>query len=93
MTKRGLREVFGQIVRPGQLIHADKHGFLALPEEDEERLLEAAVFMDRNECNTVIDAARSAAGKSVDDICAAIDAAGAAFAAAAGEKFGRRGEW
>src|SRR5262249_3807949 len=42
-------QVFGQTVRPGQLIHADKHGFLAIPTEDEPKLLEAARFMDANE--------------------------------------------
>ena len=39
-------EVFGTTVQPGQLIHADKHGFLVVPEEDEARLLEATEFMD-----------------------------------------------
>ena len=24
-------EVFGQRVEPGQLVHADKHGFIAIP--------------------------------------------------------------
>ena len=43
-------------LQPGQLIHADKHGFLVVPEEDEAGLLEAARFMDANECNTVIAA-------------------------------------
>lgn len=55
-------EVFGQTVRPGQLIHADKHGSLAVTGEEEPLLLEAAKFMDSNECHTVIPAARSAAG-------------------------------
>jgi regulator of RNase E activity RraA len=54
--------VFGREIRPGQLIHADKHGFLAVPPEDEGRLLEAAAFMDSNECHTVIAAARGAQG-------------------------------
>jgi regulator of RNase E activity RraA len=44
-------EVFGRKVKPGQLIHADKHGFLVIPHEDAPRLLEAARFMDVNECN------------------------------------------
>ena len=39
--------VFGVTVRPGQLIHADQHGFLVIPEEDEEKLEEATSFMDR----------------------------------------------
>jgi len=86
-------EVFGQKIRPGQLIHADKHGFLAIPKEDEARLLEAACFMDTNECRTVIPAARSSAGKSFEQILAAIDEADVAFSRATLEKFGKRGEW
>ena len=39
--------VFGVTVRPGQLIHADQHGFLVIPEEDEAKLEEATSFMDR----------------------------------------------
>ncbi|HKN53326.1 MAG TPA: RraA family protein, partial [Amycolatopsis sp.] len=42
-------EVFGRRIDPGQLIHADKHGFLAIPKEDEAHLLDAARFMDNNE--------------------------------------------
>ncbi|MFW5858261.1 MAG: RraA family protein [Planctomycetota bacterium] len=86
-------EVFGRRVEPGRLIHADKHGFLVVPPEDEDGLLEAARFMDANECRTVIDAARSGAGQPADALLAAIDEAGARFAAAARERFGREGEW
>ncbi len=86
-------EVFGRCVQPGQLIHADKHGFLAVPPEDEERLLEAARFMDANECQTLIPAARDVSGKSSEEIRAAIDEAALRFGAAAREKFGRKGEW
>lgn len=86
-------EVFGRTVQPGQLIHADKHGFMAVPQEDEARLLDAARFMDANECNTVIPAARGAAGKSFADLIDSLGAAGAAFGQAAKEKFGRKGEW
>jgi regulator of RNase E activity RraA len=85
-------EVFGRTVQPGQLLHADRHGFLAIPPEDEERLLQAARFMDANECRTVIAAARAAAGKPLDQVMAELDAAGAAFGAAARGQFGRRGE-
>ena len=53
-------QVFGRKVRPGQLIHADKHGFLVIPDEDQRRLLDAATFMDDNECDTLISAARGA---------------------------------
>ena len=86
-------EVFGQKIQPGQLIHADKHGFLAMPKEDEARLLEASRFMDTNECNTVIPAACGAAGKPVDQVLAEMDAAGAAFREAAAKQFSRKGEW
>lgn len=84
---------FGCPIQPGALIHADKHGFQVIPEEDQARIYEAATFMDANECNTVIDAARSAAGKPMDEVLAAMGAAGAAFGKAAKEKFGRKGEW
>lgn len=86
-------EVFGRRVEPGQLIHADKHGFLAIPNEDIPKLLEAARFMDSNECNTVIAAARSCAGLSTDDTLRKLDAAAAAFGKATLDHFGRAGEW
>lgn len=86
-------EVFGTKILPGQLIHADKHGFLAIPAEDEERLLDAARFMDSNECNTVIPAARDSFGKSPEEIIAAMAEAGRKFGEAAKEKFRRQGEW
>lgn len=86
-------EVFGRRIQPGQLIHADKHGFMAVPLEDEARLLEATAFMDANECNTVIPAARSAAGKTADQIIEDLSKAGAEFGAAAKKKFGQQGEW
>lgn len=85
-------EVFGCAVRPGQLIHADRHGFLAIPAADEARLLEAVAFMDANECRTVIAAARSSAGLSVDEVLRRLGEARAQFARAAREKFSRPGE-
>jgi 4-hydroxy-4-methyl-2-oxoglutarate aldolase len=86
-------EVFGRKIKPGQLIHADKHGFLIIPEQDEKNLLEASVFMDTNECNTVIAAARSASGKSTKQILQELNEASAQFGKAAKEKFGNLGEW
>ncbi len=86
-------EVFGTKISPGQLIHADKHGFLAIPEEDYPRLVEAVAFMDANECNTIIPAAREASGKSTSEILSAINTAGAQFNQAAQAKFNRHGEW
>ncbi len=86
-------EVFGRKVSPGDLIHADKHGFLVIAPEDQAALLEAARFMDSNECNTIIPAARDTAGKSTQEILASINAAAAQFGKNAREKFCRDGEW
>ncbi len=85
-------QVFGRDITPGQLIHADKHGFLAVPAQDEARLLEAAAFMDANECNTVIAAARQGAMDS-RQLLELMAEAGQAFGAAAKQKFGSGGEW
>ena len=85
--------VFGREVLPGQFVHADKHGFLAIPPEDEAGLLEAASFMDANECQTVIAAARSAAGATADELLARMAAAAREFGEAARQKFRRGGEW
>lgn len=86
-------EVFGTKIQPGALIHADKHGFMVIPEEDQAELLEAARFMDTNECNTLIAAARESTGKSTEEILAALEKAGQTFGRNALERFGRRGEW
>ncbi len=86
-------EVFGRKVKPAQLIHADKHGFLVIPDEDQEKLLEAARFMDSNECKTMIGAARNAHGKSLDAVLNEFNRAAAEFGAAAAQKFGNKGEW
>jgi 4-hydroxy-4-methyl-2-oxoglutarate aldolase len=82
-------EVFGRKVVPGHLIHADKHGFLVVPPEDEPGLLEAARFMDQNECQTVIAAGRAAAGKSVAEMLAESDAAAVQFAKNVAHHFDR----
>lgn len=74
-------EVFGRTVNPGDLIHADKHGFLVIPPEDEPGLLAAVRFMDSNECRTVIAAARSGAGLPVEEHLRRLEEASAAFAA------------
>lgn len=85
-------EVFGRQIKPGQLIHADKHGFLVIPDEDVDGLLEAAIFMDNNECNTIIAAARSAAGKSSEQILKELDDASAKFGKAVKDRFGSKKE-
>lgn len=86
-------EVFGRKVKPGQLLHADKHGFLAVPFGEEKGLLEAATFMDASECKNLISVARSSAGKSVEQILKEIHEGGQRFGKAAQEKFGKKGEW
>jgi regulator of RNase E activity RraA len=86
-------EVFGRTIQPGQLIHADKHGFLAIPPGEEIGLLEAANFMDATECETVIAAARGAAGTPSRTLLNQLDRAAAAFSSAARKRFGQRGEW
>jgi 4-hydroxy-4-methyl-2-oxoglutarate aldolase len=86
-------EVFGRKVLPGQLIHADKHGFLVIPEEDQDKILEAARFMDSNECKTVIPSARSSSGESTSDILSGFNEAASSFNKSAIAKFGKRGEW
>jgi regulator of RNase E activity RraA len=86
-------EVFGRKIQPGQVIHADKHGFLAIPFGDEKHLLEAARFMDSNECQTLIPAARGGAGKSLARIREEFDTAAAEFRKNVKKKFARRGEW
>lgn len=86
-------EIFGARIQPGALIHADKHGFMVIPEEDQAELLEAVLFMDANECKTIIPAARENAGKSMEEILEALQTAGKVFGQHALEKFGKRGEW
>ena len=81
-------EVFGCPVRPGDLIHADKHGFLVVPPEDQAGLLEAVRFMDSNECETLIRAARESAGRTIGETLAAMDDAGARFDAAVKARIG-----
>jgi 4-hydroxy-4-methyl-2-oxoglutarate aldolase len=89
----GAVEVFGRRVEPGQLVHADKHGFLVVPFEDEARLPEAARFMDGNECQTLIAAARGSAGQSSEQMLECMDRAAEQFGAAARQQFGKPGEW
>ena len=86
-------EVFGRTIQPGQLIHADKHGFLVIPDEDQPNLLDAVRFMDSNECQTLIPAARSSAGKKLLEVLKTINEAAAEFGKNVKNKFGGKGEW
>jgi 4-hydroxy-4-methyl-2-oxoglutarate aldolase len=54
--------VFGTEVRPGDLIHADQHGFMVIPEEDRAGLIEAAAHLDAAERATLIGVAAAHAG-------------------------------
>ncbi len=87
-------EAFGTRIAPGTLIHADKHGFLAVPIEDTPGLLDAARSMDSFECQTMIPAARNAAGQSMEALLNEIDDACARFGDLVKAKFsGKAGEW
>ena len=86
-------EVFGRTVCPEDLIHADKHGFLVVAPEEQPGLLEAARFMDANECGTVISAARDTAGRTPEEICGRLDRAAGEFSENVKAKFKRTGEW
>jgi len=86
-------EVFGTKIMPGQLIHADKHGFLAIPPEDEQSLLDAAIFMDTNECETMIQVARQSAGKSTGEVLDQLERASAKFRQNTLKRFDTGGEW
>jgi regulator of RNase E activity RraA len=82
-------EVFGCKVEPGDLIHADKHGFLVIPPEDQPRLLDAASFMDANECSTLIAAARSASGQTAEKVLDQLNEAASAFSKARDKHFSK----
>ncbi|MBI1388829.1 MAG: RraA family protein [bacterium] len=86
-------EAFGCAIRPGQLIHADQHGFLAVPPEDEARLLEAAAFMDENERRTLIAAAKNPYGKPPEGVAEDLAQAAEAFSHHAAERYKGKGEW
>ena len=85
-------EVFGRRIEPGQLIHADKHGFLAVRAEEEARLLEAARYLDTQECQTMIAAARDSAGLTPEQMLEKFDRAARQYAHAVQEKFHGQGE-
>jgi len=87
-------EVFGTTVNPGDLIHADKHGFLIIPKEDQPHILEASLFMDNNECDTVIEAAL--AFDRVDEqikIAENMNESAIIFSKAAVAVLSKEGEW
>lgn len=80
-------EVFGVKVRTGDLIHADKHGFIAIDEIDTERLLDAVRFMDQNECDHLLSLSRNVQGMPKEEFVRRYAEAVARFNAAAAEHF------
>lgn len=86
-------EVFGRKVQPGDLIHADKHGFIVIKPEEQAGLLEAIQFMDANECNTIIPTARNTSGQSISDILENITRNLKEFSKNVKTKFHSKGEW
>lgn len=85
-------EVFGRTISPGQLIHADRHGFLAIPAEDEANLLEVATQLDAAEAS-LLHGARNPAGAPKEAFLKQIDEAIAMFVKQTNERIDRRGEW
>ena len=79
--------VFGCKIKNGDLIHADKHGFLVIPPEDQADLYNAACFMDMNECDTIIAAARNCMGKNKQEILESINDAVQRFGSTAQRQF------
>lgn len=81
--------VFGTTVSPDQLIHADEHGFLAIPPEDEPAILEATKFMDAIESRTVIAEANAPVTEDLSRISTRLEQAFELFDKAVSRKFGR----
>ncbi len=86
-------EVFGRKVNPGDFIHADKHGFMTIAPEDQSRLLDAARFMDENECKTVIPSTRGGADKNTTELLADLENSIDEFRNNVKTKFNNSGEW
>lgn len=85
-------EVFGTKVSPGDLIHADKHGFVAIPPEEQPGLLDAARFMDTNECVTMIAALQASVDCNAAEVLASMERSGAQAAKNVRAKFSQDGE-
>lgn len=71
--------VFGTVVRPGCVIHADKHGFVVIGTKHLQRVVDSALYFDSLECQTVLAAVGCTAGLSVDKILQVTNEAKTAF--------------
>jgi len=69
------------------------HGFIVIAPDEQSGILEAARFMDANECETVIPAARDAAGRTSAELLEQLNEAGRRFGENARRKCSREGEW
>lgn len=85
--------VFGRKIQPGQLIHADKHGFLAVPFEDEKKILNAATFLDQSECQTFLAATKNSSGKSHAEFIESFKESIKQYGSTVIPRFSRKGEW
>lgn len=85
-------EVFGASVEPGQLIHADKHGFLVVPDEDQAQLVEAAEYFENSEFLTKLFSLRDCCGKTKEQVLATIKSGVEALSDALKKKYGRTNE-
>jgi 4-hydroxy-4-methyl-2-oxoglutarate aldolase len=81
--------VFGTVVRPGDVIHADQHGFMVIPEEDREGLAEAAAYLDAAERATLIGVASEHAD-APELALPKLSRAQRRFAEIVAERYGRR---
>jgi len=79
-------------VKPGHLIQADKQGVLVIPEENQACLLKAAHFMDSNERQTMIAAARQVSDMPMEEILTVIDKACDEFSKKTHAKFAKKGD-
>lgn len=86
-------DIFGLRIASGQLVHADQHGFMIIPQEDQKRVFDATLFMDGNECTSVIEASQILAGRSMSETRAAMAEAERRFGASALDQLGKKGEW
>jgi len=86
-------EVFGRGIEPGHLVHADKHGFLVVRPEDEPRLLEASRYLDSQECQTMIAAARDSSGLSAEQLLDRLDQAVTKYRRAVDARYSSTGEF
>lgn len=78
-------DICGAHIKPGMLIHADKYGFIAIPEEDQKHLLEGVRFMDSLECKHTIPVGRSMFGLTPSEVTDMLDKAWDEFGAEAAD--------